>query len=215
MTGPESLEREILDQHASAWAARGYHVIVNPRGSDLPEFLKSYQPDAILVGREPKVIVEVVMKGHPNADRKVRNLEALLSGHSDWRLEVLYGGSGESPLPQTSPGTIRKTISGAEEIASIEPRGAFLLLWAALEALVRRLDPHRSSRPQTPGRIVETLAYEGLIEPSEASWLREMSRVRNRIVHGELDVAPRTMDLDRMMQLSRMLLSQIPNQTEN
>lgn len=210
MIGHETLEREILDEHEPLWKAQGYEVIMSPRGAHLPNFLGTYQPDAILVGRDPKVIVEVVLKGQPHADRRIRDLKSLISGHDDWRLEVLYRSSEDKNVPVQSVDEITTTISKAEAIARIEPRGAFLLLWAALEAIARRFAPDRSNRPQTPGRVVETLAFEGVIEPSNASWLRDLSRLRNRLIHGDLEVAPTSQELEQMVALTRNLVLEAP-----
>ena len=63
----------------------------------------------------------------------------------------------------------RRALSEVKQIAAeghIEP--AMLMAWATFEALARALLTKQFGRPQTPGRLVQTLAAEGYLTPSEA-----------------------------------------------
>lgn len=83
---------------------------------------------------------------------------------------------------------------------------ALLMSWATLEALGRTLLPERLVRPQTPGRLVEVLATDGYVTPSEADRLRELARVRNRLIHGGLQVKIASKDIKAFRGILKGLL---------
>jgi hypothetical protein len=184
MTSEEDLA---LERYAGRLAGQGYRLVKQPRGPDLPPFLGSYRPDAILVGPRDGILVEVVRKGQSDAVSRVEALRALINDHPAWRLEVLYAGVQPESLTPVSPSRIRDTV---RQIAGLNKpdAGAFLLLWATLEATARSLVPEETKRPQSPGRVVELLASSGRVPASDADYLRQLAKLRNRLIHGDLDV---------------------------
>lgn len=189
MNDIEQLEKDVLDAHEPKWIAQGYKVVRHPTGSALPPFLERFRPDAVLLGRTPQVVVEIVRKGQPNAERKVQALNALLAEHSDWRLILLYAGLEPLELPVVSTRSLERSLDSARRLVGIDLRSSLLLLWATLEALGRRFEPEKTKRPQKPASIVEMLASAGFILPAEAEHLRRAAVLRNRLVHGDLDIA--------------------------
>jgi hypothetical protein len=202
-------EQEALDQHEPTWIAQGYKLIRKPRASDLPSFLGRYVPDAFLIGENHKVIVEVIHKGSPHAERKVRDLRSLLAGHEDWRLEVVFTGSESAALPTVGAEALRVSLLRVRGLAASEPEAALLLLWATIEAVARRLEPSRTAKPQSPGRVVELLAGAGHVTPTEASILRESVRWRNRLIHGDLTITVTIEQINQVISAVESLLSQI------
>jgi hypothetical protein len=184
----EQAEKAVLDAHEPKWVAQGYKVVRHPTGAVLPTFLESYAPDAVLLGRSPQVVVEVVRKGQPNVERKVRALNALLAEHGDWRLMLLYAGVEPIELPAVTTERLKTSLASVRQLAYVDLRSSLLLLWATLEALGRRLEPEKTKRPQKPASIVELLAAAGFIVPSEAEQLRRAADWRNRLVHGDLEI---------------------------
>ena len=61
------------------------------------------------------------------------------------------------------------------------------MAWSTFEAIGRALLPARLGRPQTPARLVEVLASDGIVTPQEAEVLRRASAIRNVVVHGGID----------------------------
>lgn len=208
MIEPMSIEEAALDRYASRWTAKGYRLVKNPSGSELPAFLRSYRPDAILIGPE-KIVVEVVQKGQTDAVEKVATVRSLLADHPDWHLEVLYAGVAPQPVSQMTPNRLRKTLDQIESANESDDLGTFLLLWAVLEAATRNLEPDATRRPQSPGRVVELLAASGRITPSDADVLRESAKLRNRLIHGDLDVSVPVHVRTRMSQVAEDLVSSL------
>src|SRR4051812_12341812 len=84
--------------------------------------------------------------------------------------------------------TIKGVLGDAEKLLKAEQFPAALLLcWAAFEAFARNQLQSTFARPQTPGRIVEILAGDGILTPTEADKLRLLARQRNNFIHGALD----------------------------
>ena len=64
-------------------------------------------------------------------------------------------------------------------------------------------------RPQTPGRLVEVLATEGFLTPTEADRLRQLVDKRNRLVHGELQIRATKAELDAFTRTLENLLDMV------
>ena len=175
----------VLERYASRWLSHGYRLIKNPHGSDLPSFLGSYRPDAILLG-PTNIVVEVLYKGQTDAPEKIEAIRSMLAGRAGWRLEIIYAGVQPQNFAPTSPDRLRETLDHIEALDEGDP-GAFLMLWPVLEAATRILAPAETRRAQSPGRVVELLAAEGHVVPNDADLLRQSAALRNRLIHGELD----------------------------
>lgn len=187
MIDVSSDQEAALDRFASRWTSQGYRLVKNPHGDELPDFLGSYRPDAILVGPQ-NIMVEVLYKGEPQTQSKLDALRSLLTGRDDWRLEIIYAGVRPLTVSPTSTVRLRHTLERIEGMADDDP-GAFVMLWPVLEAATRLLAPETTTRPQSAGQVVELLASQGVILPSDADLLRQAATLRNRIVHGDLDIA--------------------------
>ena len=207
MSEYEQAEKAVLDAHEPAWRAQGYTVLRRPSGSSLPSFLHSYEPDALLLGRTPTVVVEVVRKGQPHVESRIRRLKELLSGHPDWRLEILYAGEEPELLPVVTTEVLQQLLIDVRALSATDARAGLLMLWSTLEALGRRIEPKGMERPQSPGRVVELLAGMGAIVPSEADTLRRVARLRNRLIHGDLEISPSERDLREALDVAESLLT--------
>ena len=189
MIEQQQAEQAALERYEPHWIAKGYKVVRNPKASDLPDFFKNYIPDALLLGQDPKVVVEVITKGNPIGQRRISNLKMLLEGHDDWRLEVLFAGKEPDKLPLMSNEAVEQSLENIRQLLQAEPKSALLLCWATLEAMARRLEPAKATQPLSAGSVVELLAREGHVTPGEARQLREAAHWRNHLIHGDLTLS--------------------------
>ena len=145
---------------------------------------------------------------------KIRNLEALFSPHEDWELRVIFspqsGGEANSPVEHTSAKNIQEILDAVAEIGE-HARGipALLTLWGAFEATGRRLVPNEFSKPQTPGRLLEVLASQGYVTPNEADAIRGLVALRNRAIHGNLNVGVTASQLNAFRAIIETLLKEV------
>jgi REase_AHJR-like len=177
-----SLEQAVLDALTPDLEAQGFQVFVHPQRSILPPFMQTFQPDAIAVKADKKIAIEVTSKS-PRANAKVLRLQNLFFGHPDWELKVLYAPArnSETSFAKPSRKTIEAILSGlTKAVEYLGPVPALVIAWAAFEAAARLLVPLKIERPQTPARLVETLASDGYITPKEADMSRNLAHSRNR-----------------------------------
>ena len=78
---------------------------------------------------------------------------------------------------------------------------ALLLAWATVEATARLLATKHFERPQTPGRLVQVLASEGILTPTEADDLRVLAEKRNNFIHGELQTPITKAEIERIASI--------------
>jgi len=105
-----------------------------------------------------------------------------------------------------SEDVIEQSITAIEELAAAgRAKPALLMAWATFEAIGRAILPDRLQRPQTPGRLVEVLAAEGQITPTEADHLRRLAESRNQLIHGGLETPVSEADLRRFVDVLKTL----------
>lgn len=185
-------EAQILDNIVEDLTSDGYEVFVNPQSVLLPGFMKSYRPDAVAFRRDKNLAIEIENKSK-QSKTKVEHLRALFNAPEarDWALQVHHFRS-ERPLSTLGPVRIPEIEAALSEIEALlsesEKRPALLMAWATLEAMGRVLEPQRISRPQTPRRLVEMLASNGHVTPTEADTLRKFIDRRNSLIHGDLNI---------------------------
>lgn len=183
-----SNEAELLQAIIPGLEAEGFDVYLHPSRTVVPSFLGKLQPDAIALGAEKNLVIEVVGSSE-QASKKAEHLGKLITEQPDWDLRVLVVTPTSTPKKlQVQPANmIESTLREVQQLNdSGHPDPALLLGWAAFEALGRALLPHDFARPQTPGRLVEMLAQGGQLTPNEADEIRRLVKKRNGLIHGEL-----------------------------
>lgn len=215
ISSQSTLEREALDELERRLSSQGYLLQREPQGAALPDFLGNFQPDAIATGKHPNLLIEVITQrgaGEVEAT-KVRQLQQLLDGHPDWKLEVLYTTSG-TPLPAVaSVEAIRRRLGEVKLLADTDRPAALIVAWSLLEAVARRVLPERASRALTPATTVELLTSMGYIVQSEADSLRAAARARNLIVHGDVEQDAPRVQLDGVLEIIDALVGHLERQT--
>jgi len=203
----EASEAMLLESVLPDLEAEGFEVFTHPPPPILPAFMRDHSPDAIALRSDKKLAIEVLREGAPS-NRRLDRLRELFSEHKDWELRVYW----------VSPSNIRKAVEGVsghvieQSITAIEElaaagrtKPALLMAWATFEAIGRAILPDRLQRPQTPGRLVEVLAAEGQITPTEADHLRRLAESRNQLIHGGLETSVSEADLRRFVDVLKTL----------
>lgn len=187
---PETAETLVLERLVRTLGAEGYEVYLHPNRLLIPTFLGDLSPDAIALRKDKNLVIEVSGRSQ-QAAQKLQELSALVQTQEGWELRVVsVNPANELDLLQVQDAVnIRERIAEVKQIASAgHPESALLVAWATFEALARALRTKQFERAQTPGRIVQALATDGLLTPTEADLLRALAQKRNRFIHGELQV---------------------------
>jgi hypothetical protein len=206
------IEEALLESRLSYLEADGFKVFIRPSREVLPEFMKSYRPDAIARRGDEKIAIEVVSDPRRWAET-TEQLRNLFAQHPDWKLELMYIPPQTEDLLIEAPSkeAIERNVERlSAEIDALGPAPALLAAWSAFEAAARLLAPNRLARPQPAARLLEVLASEGYLNPEEADGARRIAHVRNRAAHGDFGIVVSVKDVDFMMGLIRSILAQAP-----
>lgn len=196
----ELTRAQMLDSVVEQLRADGYDVLVDPSDRLLPKAFGGTRPDAIALGKLTKIAVIIQRNDGRASDGRLDRLQSGILSLPDWTLRVLSYSTDDSfePLQLTSPQVVRREVENVRKLsASGFQAPALLMAWATFEAVCRMVMPDAFERPQSPGRLVERMAYEGHITPSEADFVRALVPVRNRLIHGVLETHVDQKDVGR------------------
>ncbi len=202
------LERVVLDTMVPGLEADGFRVVVHPRRDTLPTFLQELQPDTVAYKDTRNLVIEVMAQSHASRTKE-RVLRERFKEHPDWELRLVYAppASPDADIPVISRQTVSEHLDRLDASAeAMGPTAALLTGWAVFEAAARTLFPSSLTRPQPPARLIETLASEGHVTPDEADLLRRLSRTRNEVAHGRLDLTPSREDVALLTAVTRSIL---------
>jgi hypothetical protein len=199
-------ERYALDIYEPLWRAKGYTVVREPAPQQLPAFLKDFRPDAIAIGAAPSLVIEIASGPGASKENRLHRLKAALEGQKDWRLEVVYVGSEGARIDPASLGSAQAAVKRAKALAKREPGAALLLGWAAIEAIGRVLEPSLAEFSLGALAVVDLLVGYGHLTQEDGVALRALAQKRNRIAHGELEIAPSFEDILSLTDIAERLV---------
>jgi hypothetical protein len=195
MSEPQLWESNVLRNLQQVSEARGLKFFVNPPREIVPGFLGNYQPDAIAVGPEGGIIIEVKFRRSPASERQLAEIAKRVSGQKGWEFRAIYltPPTDETlPIAKPTPEQLRATFGEIQALMKGgHPAAALATAWATLESLARLASASSEARRPmgySPIQAIQTLAEEGYIENEAADRLREMANLRNAVVHGDLSV---------------------------
>ena len=210
----ETIESDILQRLLPELEAEGYEVYIQPRKPLIPPFFGAFQPDALAMRSDKNLVIEV-MRRSPDADKKIENISALLRGQEKWELRVEWL-TPTSDTPKLVVQKIEALRTGITEIKQLIIEGhrepSLLMSWATFEAVARAMVSDKFGRPQTPARLLQILASDGYITPTEADQLRVLADKRNRLIHGEMQVRVSEAELNNFVAVLETMLQQLPQQ---
>jgi hypothetical protein len=207
MSVTEAYEPTVLDAILAHYEADGFDVFLHPASSKLPLFMRGFRPDAIALRGKKKVAIEITRSQGQSAER-LSQLRSLFDSHPDWELVVVSANprSPESSVEIVPAPIIDDAIRQVEGLITNGVLPAALMMgWAVLEAVGRALLSDQLVRQQPPTKLVEVLATEGLLTPSEADVLRNVAATRNATAHGQLDAKLDPEQLKEMVVILRTL----------
>ncbi len=165
-------------------------------------------PD-VIARRSDKNLAVKVIRESSESKKKAEKIASLFKGQDDWELRVVWV-TPAAPVRKVQTqtlATIRKRIRDIKVLVNAGHSGpALLLAWATLEAIGRVLASKQFQRPQTPGRLVQVLATEGYLTPTEADNLRLLADKRNKLIHGELQTRITKSEVNRFVDVLSMMV---------
>lgn len=219
------LESRRLKDVARAYRKAGYRVVVNPDESELPNFLRDFQPDLIAIADHESVVVEVKSQtGLVNA-QELRSLASLVNSQPNWRFELVVTNPRTSSVDVVPTDVVWKRLNAIHQLTDQgQAEAAFLLLWSATEAVLRMIAAREDVHIErlSPDAIVKQLATLGLLAREDQRTLLAAANLRNSLVHGLATATVESNVVDRVSDVTERLLEDLdtgeassdqPNQT--
>ncbi|MSP01336.1 MAG: hypothetical protein EXR07_09865 [Acetobacteraceae bacterium] len=213
----ELLESNALRNLRLASEERGFKFHIHPSLDLIPSFLAGYRPDAIAIGPDGRgIVIEVKRHRNRETDRNLAALAKRVATQKGWEFRAIYTNPAtEAPAYIAKPTSEQvdatlKEIEALVEAAHYAP--ALIAGWAVLESLARLASADHESGHSgsfSPVQAIQTLAGEGYLENEAAQALREMAKLRNAVVHGDLSVQVSAEQVTILLKQLRALASDI------
>jgi len=187
-------EQNKIRQVAKDYEKKGYTVIIEPRGANIPSFIKNYHPDLIASNNKETVIIEVKTRADYSTIERLKEIADLINNKEGWRFELIVINprqtshiSAENIFEEYSKEEIKKNVDEIKQMVKQKQlAAAFILSWATLESLSRHLllDDKKNLRNKTPLVIIKTLFSFGYVSRRDYETLDSLFKTRNEVVHG-------------------------------
>jgi class 3 adenylate cyclase len=184
-------EAQAIASIAASYRQRGYQVDIEPSGPGLPKFLEGFTPDLIARRSGDNVVVEVKVGTRTSVADRLRDVAERVNQQPGWRFSVVFADPGQPDQVLDGETTPRLQLEQRVRDADVlmqsgQQEGAFLLLWSALEGILRLL-AERAQLPLTnlpSSALIRELYSAGEIGREQCDTLMRLLPVRNRLVHG-------------------------------
>lgn len=226
MRRAESKERERrkAQRLARDYEKQGFRVSVEPRGEQLPEFLResSYKPDLIVEGPEESIVIEVTSRDSVERLRQLSDVSRRIRRQRGWEF-MLVMTNARSPREPDFPvhladiNDLQDAFRRVEELYEQcktnggEYSHAILLsVWAIVEGVLRMYlytGKRNSQQVRSAHSLVRDAVMLGFLELEEGRFFDRMASARNRVAHGVVTERVSAADLDRLVRECRLLLS--------
>ena len=213
---PRNSENIKIKQVAKDYEKNGYTVLVEPRGKDIPAFIKGYQPDIIAKSETDNVVIEVKTRADLSTIETLKDIADIINRKENWRFELIVTTTKQETKSDTARlnidldfSEIKENLRQANKIAEHNSlSAAFVLGWAALESISRQLllEDNKNLSNKTPLTLIKTLFSFGYLNRTDFESLERLFQTRNLIVHGYKATNLDKHTVDRLFSIADKLL---------
>lgn len=214
-------ESNILRNLQQVSEARGLKFYVNPPREVVPAFLGGFRPDAIAVGPDGGIIIEVKHRRSPSSEQQLAAIAKKVSDQKGWEFRAIYLNplmDETQPIATPTPEQIQARLGEIGALTKAgHPAAALVTAWAVLESLARLATANSQARTPkgfSPLQAIQTLAEEGYVENDAADRLREMAKLRNAVVHGDFSVDVPVEQVEGLLSQLQGIASDIMSATQ-
>ncbi|WP_428493393.1 hypothetical protein [Rhodopila sp.] len=147
---PQLRESGVLRNLRQVSEARGLKFYVNPPREMVPAFLGDFQPDAMAVGPDGGIIIEVRPRAQASSKQQLATIARRVSRERGWEFRAIYLNPPIDEAPSIARPTAEQLRAALSEIDGLASAGhlaaAFVTGWAALESLARLADTNGEAR---------------------------------------------------------------------
>ena len=190
LTARES-ERQRVQKVGQVYRDKGYDVLIEPQGDQLPDFLQAFRPDLIVHKGDEHIVVEVRTRGQVSDFPQVNELAKVVRNEVGWKFQLfLLGPENSFFVNGASLFTVEEIRLKIKEVAFFVENGhleaAFLMGWSLVEAILRVLAVKEGMEGETatPDYLLKQMTFEGIIARETYHDLKRAQKTRNAIAHG-------------------------------
>lgn len=213
-------EQEVIEKLKREYTQRGYSFVENPDERQVPDFLSKTRPDAIATKGQEQIAFEVLLTGKSAKSSATANFLAReIPKHPGWKFELVVVDSAIGGDDASFDLQAKDFDSELQKVIHLAKNNDFKLSvvagWALLESLKRfltSLPENTDSKRYRPSTVVESLVSEGLVEDEEGEMLRDISQLRNRLVHGFVNVEVKPKDAENLIETLKNLVGLTKNE---
>lgn len=208
-----AIERDRVGEVADRFKRDGYQVVVEPRGSDLPTFLRGFSPDLIAKKGGEALVIEVKQRAPAEARAYFDALGTAIARHPGWRLRLVVGELDEidwrppSDLPPIEQ--LKMQLDASAGLHTRAPSAAILLVWSVIEGAARYHiagEGIAATARISPLALLKRLVSEGEIDDDDYDRLLHGLIVRNSLAHGFLNMTLQPGLFDDLKAIARRLV---------
>ncbi len=209
--------RELARQYSD----RGFKVIVEPKGRQLPSFLRElgYEPDLIAKSPEESFVFEVSTRNSADKLARMSKVATIVNDRAKWKF-VLVMTNPKVVRPTLtdyklrSVLELRQSVQDLNDLVSVSVKRSnqfndmvILKAWSIIEAAIRIGVPREKNL--SPRSLIRDAVMFGLISQRDGEFLQNVAELRNRIVHGFRVREPPEVQIGRLQDVIERLLHEL------
>lgn len=214
-TSPGAYDAAFLGRLKERYLAAGYSFVTLPEAMPLPSEFGGYIPDAVASRDGQHIAIEVKSARQPSLEAMpLQKLRDIVEQNPGWKFSVAYThaeddieAGGGAPASTHSIGRRLTEVERLSQAGFLRP--AFVMAWPLLEAVAQGAVGNSDVRPLKPGTVVQSLEMDGHVSASDGARLRELVKLRNQIIHGNLEAEPLQGDIEFMLAIVRSVVSSV------
>jgi hypothetical protein len=179
-----------LAQVAEEYRRDGFDVLIAPRNTSLPEFLREFEPELVATSENKgNFVVEVKAGGRPKPSAWTQ-LAQVVESQSGWHFRVLILADDDEPVVAYDSGWAQDIAVRLDEARALLRQGyanaSLLLAWGVFEAAARQhlLEADMAPRALAPQALLKHLVHAGILNQDSLPTLSSIARQRNAAAHG-------------------------------
>ena len=177
---------------ARRYKSLGYDVVEHPAPDRLPSFLWGVTPDIVAQSESDNVIIEVKRHASLKGSNDLVNLADRISGHPNWRLELVVLGDRESDQSANSEvnfSHLLEKVKLASSIKLFDVAHVYLtaILVGTAYGIARRYGV--KVRHKVDRALLEDLGFHGILPQDVVEASLAALSVRNSVAHASGEMA--------------------------
>lgn len=210
-------ESDKAQEIALEFESKGYTVVIEPSPENMPFDLHNYRPDLVAMRNTGGVVVEIKASLKRLPVQKFHEISQQVSSHPGWKFALVtlddpvnkVMSIAETDLP--NPKVLKEKLKDIDALIKMGMlSNALISLWIQIESWLR-IKARLVNLPLDllqPQRLINHLYSDGELSMNQIDKLKELMKLRNKVVHG-FDVNIAGQQVEEGMELLNEIISSV------